>query len=327
MPEAQPTNPKIEELRARLQADAGSRLFYPLAEELRKVSRLEDAEQVLRQGLQTHPTYLSAWISLGRVLKERERHHEALEVLRKALTLDQGNVVAAKLAAQSYLAIGEKVEAIKKFKLVQALMPADEEIEETIARLDREINPEKFASPETVSAIPEPPSMPVEEAVGDRTETQPFGELFGESAGRGQEDLPQNEPLGELLETSLESAEEMAQEPAQTPIVEAVPVRGEHGAAVAAPENVFSESDGDEQPPMQTDPATTTLAELYERQGHVDAAIGIYERILEREPENRQVAERLQGLAASHRPAVEKLGGNRRTIQKLKAWREKVTRT
>ena len=60
------TNPKIEELRLRLKADPKSRLFFPLAEELRKVGGLAEAEQVLRTGLGSHPTYLSAWVSLGR---------------------------------------------------------------------------------------------------------------------------------------------------------------------------------------------------------------------------------------------------------------------
>src|SRR5450756_988400 len=63
---AQPTtNPKIEELRFRLKTDPKNRIFYPLAEELRKVGQLGEAEQVLRAGLAFHPTYLSAWVSRG----------------------------------------------------------------------------------------------------------------------------------------------------------------------------------------------------------------------------------------------------------------------
>ncbi|MCU1350346.1 MAG: hypothetical protein JWO56_3376, partial [Acidobacteria bacterium] len=44
---AQPAStPKIEELRFRIKADPKSRLFFPLAEELRKVQQLAEAEQV-----------------------------------------------------------------------------------------------------------------------------------------------------------------------------------------------------------------------------------------------------------------------------------------
>ncbi len=86
---AQPaTNPKIEELRGRLKADPKSRLFYPLAEELRKISQFNEAESVLRLGLSSHPTYLSAWVSLGRVLRDQKKNTEAAEALNKALLLD-----------------------------------------------------------------------------------------------------------------------------------------------------------------------------------------------------------------------------------------------
>src|SRR6202043_1009603 len=95
---AQPaSSPKIEELRFRLKTDPKSRLFFPLAEELRKIDQYTEAEQVLRAGLAQHPAYLSAWVSLGRVLRDANNHQDAVEALMKALTLDPGNVVAARL--------------------------------------------------------------------------------------------------------------------------------------------------------------------------------------------------------------------------------------
>ncbi len=146
------TNPKIEELRGRLKADPKSRLFYPLAEELRKISQFTEAESVLRGGLSSHPTYLSAWVSLGRVLRDQKKNSDALEPLNKALQLDPGNVVAARLLADAYLDLGEKVEAIKKYKLVYALLPSDDTLEGTIEKLETEINappiiPEAVDSP------------------------------------------------------------------------------------------------------------------------------------------------------------------------------------
>ncbi len=112
---AQPaTNPKIEELRFKVKTDPKSRLFYPLAEELRKVGQHAEAEQVLRGGLTHHAAYLSAWVGLGRVLRDQDKDGDAVEALKKALQIDPGNVVAARLMADAYLALGEKVEAIKK---------------------------------------------------------------------------------------------------------------------------------------------------------------------------------------------------------------------
>src|SRR3712207_4319095 len=139
---AQPaTNPKIEELRFRLKTDPKSRLFYQLAEELRKAGHFAEAEQVLRSGLAVYPAYLAAWVSLGRVLREQKNDTAAVEALSKAMQLDPGNVVAARLLADAHLALGDRVEAIKKYKLVLALLSGDEELKGTIERLERELNP------------------------------------------------------------------------------------------------------------------------------------------------------------------------------------------
>src|SRR5688572_19222351 len=163
------TNPKIEELRFKIKTDPKSRLFYPLAEELRKVGQFAEAEQVLRAGLTTHATYLSAWVVLGRVLKEQQKYADAVSSLNRALELDRGNVVAARLLAETYLAMGEKIEAIKKYKLVHALLPGDEDIEATIARLQQDLSPPAPANvplaapPEEdafAPAAPEPPPPP-----------------------------------------------------------------------------------------------------------------------------------------------------------------------
>ncbi|HEV8658349.1 MAG TPA: tetratricopeptide repeat protein [Thermoanaerobaculia bacterium] len=170
------TNPKIEELRFRIKSDPKSRLFYPLAEELRKINQFEEAEQVLRGGLANHPSYLSAWVSLGRVLRDQKKDSDAAEALNKALLLDPGNVVAARLLADAYLNLGEKVEAIKKYKLVLALLPGDEELEGTIARLDSEINAPAII-PEPVSGGQAPSPVPEEAApipTGEAPVAPPF---------------------------------------------------------------------------------------------------------------------------------------------------------
>jgi tetratricopeptide (TPR) repeat protein len=156
---AQPaTNPKIEELRFRLKTDPRSRLFYQLAEELRRSGQFAEAEQVLRSGLTVYPTYLAAWVSLGRVLREQKNDTAAVEALSKAMQLDPGNVVAARLLADAHLALGDPLEAVKKYKLVLALMPGDEELKNTIERLDRELHPIEPVAP--VVDISEPLASP-----------------------------------------------------------------------------------------------------------------------------------------------------------------------
>jgi tetratricopeptide (TPR) repeat protein len=138
---AQPaTTPKLEELRFKLKTDPKSRLFYQLAEELRKAGHYDESEQTLRSGLLVYPTYLAAWVSLGRTLREQKNDAGAVDALNKALQLDPGNVVAARILADAYLALGDKVEAIKKYKLVHALLPSDEELRVTIEHLERDLH-------------------------------------------------------------------------------------------------------------------------------------------------------------------------------------------
>jgi tetratricopeptide (TPR) repeat protein len=168
-----PTTPRIEDLRARLRLDPKARHFYPLAEELRKMGQLDEAEKILGDGLAHHPNYLSAWMSLGRIHAEKGEHRQAVDALLKALAIDPGNVVCAKLLATSYLALGEKVEALKKLKLVRAVMPGDEEVDGQIARLEGEIaeppgRPAGFAAP-----LPSEGPPPASDSVGDELPPEP----------------------------------------------------------------------------------------------------------------------------------------------------------
>lgn len=181
-------NDKIADLRIRASADPKSRHFYPLGEELRKSGALEEAESVLREGLANHPNYLSAWISLGRVLRDQNKHREAIEILQRAFSLDGSNVVTARLMAESYLALDDKVEAIKKFKLVRALLPPDEEVGHIIERLERELEPPAPPSP----IEPEPA---LEEPAGSASSFAPDEAVFdSEDAHQGADESIPEQP-------------------------------------------------------------------------------------------------------------------------------------
>ncbi len=366
------TTPKIEELRARLKADSKSRHFYPLAEELRKIRQLEEAEQILRDGIQNHPTYLSAWISLGRVLRDRLRDHEAVEVLKRALSLDGGNVVAAKLLAQAYLGAGDKVEAIKKFKLVYALMPSDEEVEREIERLDRELNPDKYPEVAAVAVAPEPdaPGPPVEAPFGlssDRNASS-SGAQFGIVPEPSRFDstdpdpfVMEDEPFGSTADATLSRLLEPSRSEAmEFPPPEAVP----DTAVLSAPEPALfdggagepeAEPFGDtaeteqarEEEPLSVGsgfdgaepdeevaasaapiPATMTMAQLYESQGHDEQAAKLYRQILEEHPDNDDARNALTRAESGSAPvaAAAPVSKNER-IRRLEMWRTRVARS
>lgn len=185
-----PSTTKIDDLRGRFKAEPKGRHFLPLAEELRKNGQLGEAEQTLLEGLKHHQNYLSAWVSLGRVYKDSGRLQDAVDALQKALALDGNNAVTARLLADTYLAMGEKIEAIKKYKLVNALVP-DADLQEQIEALDRELNPPAaavVASP--AAAADELPSNEAEES-GVPLSSQPADDSAAPLEGLSREpDVP-----------------------------------------------------------------------------------------------------------------------------------------
>lgn len=147
---------------------------------------LDEAEQALRAGLEQHPTYLSAWVSLGRVLRERGNGQGVIEVMTKALQIDPGNVVAARILADTYLETGQKVEAIKKYKLVHALLPQDQDVDALIEKLDAELNP----------PAPRPRPELAEDAAPASIEREDLSPSEWPPAGGSPEDLVSGEAAG-----------------------------------------------------------------------------------------------------------------------------------
>src|SRR3954471_5971447 len=321
---------KIEELQFRIKTDPKSRLFFPLAEEFRKNGKLAEAEQVLRTGLGVHSTYLSAWVSLGRVLREQHKNAEAVEALTKALQVDPGNVVAARLLADAYLDLGEKVEAIKKYKLVHALMPSDEELQARIDQLDRDLAP---APPSPVAPEPEPEpvlshttDVPFAAEPEPQPEPQPF---FAEEptevpfAAQSESPFDETTPILRTAETPFDTGDEipMAAQHDDSPFEEpsgytAAALEIEHpegmhietAPLVADVPTVWTEEAADVFAPAEAEPApqedddltaTTTMADLYVRQGLVDEARKIYQHMLERDPANGELRSKLDALDQS----------------------------
>ena len=266
---AQPTsNLKIDDLRSRIRLDPKSRVFYPLAEELRKIGQVAESERVLRVGLEHHPTYLSAWVSLGRVLRDQHKDAEAIEALKKALQLDPGNVVAARLLGDAYLTTGDKIEAIKKYKLLLALMPGDQDVEAIVEGLERELNPIVLATVEENEPGPASDSSemrtpahaaPAAESPAAAVDESPFAEAesFAPAAGvtpfapadhpmdetrpQARPQPPDESPWDDVAASPSPAAPPASEQPLGE--VQAPPVSSWHQAEPVAPE-----STGDDEP-------------------------------------------------------------------------------
>jgi tetratricopeptide (TPR) repeat protein len=326
---AQPaSNPKIEELRFRVKTDPKSRLFYPLAEELRRISRFDEAEQVLRAGLTYHAAYLSAWVGLGRVLREQDKHRDAVEALTKALQIDPGNVVAARLLADTYLDLGERVEAIKKYKLVRALLPADEELGGVIARIERELKPIaplEVAPPPPVYERLKTDQMPfmtdvdAESAIKKRQTEEATGDA--EPMRAAHADSPFEEPAPDYTAATLDVERPPGMHIESAPLAGDAPTPWHDDEAAS---DAFAPAAGTE--PVADDlTATLTMADLYVQQGLPDQARPIYEKILQRDPDNRAVRDKLESLTPLQ-PAKGETKEPNPKVAKLEQWLAKVKR-
>jgi tetratricopeptide (TPR) repeat protein len=129
---------RIRELKRRIAQDATSPLFIGLAEEYRAASRLSEAIRTLEHGVQSHPNYLSAKIALARAYLEAGQTGDAAALFSKVLEMDPGNLISARAIAEIALARGDRLEAIKKYKLYRALS-ADRSVEEIIGRIEADL--------------------------------------------------------------------------------------------------------------------------------------------------------------------------------------------
>jgi tetratricopeptide (TPR) repeat protein len=92
-------NPRIEELRRRVQKDPASIAFAQLAEEHRRAGEYDESIEVATAGLQQHPAYLSARVTLGRALIEVGRLDEAAAEFEYVVKAAPDNLTAVRQLA------------------------------------------------------------------------------------------------------------------------------------------------------------------------------------------------------------------------------------
>ena len=149
-------NPRIDELRRRVHQDRASIAFAALADEYRRAGMFHDAVETCRAGLQRHPAYVSARVTLGRSLVELGEFEEAREHLEQVLRSAPENLAAIRALADIHRRHGEPLESA-----IQAAVEASSAAQ-TAAR------PEATSSPsaQAVPAIPVRQVAPLVETRG-----------------------------------------------------------------------------------------------------------------------------------------------------------------
>jgi tetratricopeptide (TPR) repeat protein len=138
---------RIEDLRRRVQRDPASIAFAQLAEELRRAHEFDESVAICRAGLEIHPEYLSARVTLGRALLELNALDEAEEELARVLRSAPENLAAIRGLGEIHHRRGHLVEALAQYRAALALARNDPDLEEIVARLAKEVEPQKPAIP------------------------------------------------------------------------------------------------------------------------------------------------------------------------------------
>jgi tetratricopeptide (TPR) repeat protein len=161
------SNPRIDDLRKRLDKDPGSRLFAQLAEELRKDGELEEAIRVSREGLQKHPAYPSARMTLGRALLDTGDIAAARLEFETVLKGAPDNILASRFLGECLEGLGDLAGARDRYKATLALAPGDKQVTAHLRELESKLKASAAPSgPTTAAAEPSPvPPIPVARVV------------------------------------------------------------------------------------------------------------------------------------------------------------------
>ena len=134
-------NSRIEDLRRRVQKDPASIAFAQLAEECRRAGEYQEAVETCRAGLEIHPGYLSARVTLGRSLVELGQLDDAKRELSRVLDSAPDNLAAIRGLAEIHFRRGELPEALAQYRKALVLAPNDPDLEETVTDLSKQVEP------------------------------------------------------------------------------------------------------------------------------------------------------------------------------------------
>ncbi len=127
---------EIARLAERYNKDPKSRIFVQLADAYRKNNMVDEALEVLNQGLQHHPQYPLAYLILGKCYFDKRMYNQAKDALEKTIEFDPVNIVALRMLAQVCESIKDEACQIKAYKGIISVDPSDEMAKTKLAQLE-----------------------------------------------------------------------------------------------------------------------------------------------------------------------------------------------
>src|SRR5262245_8639934 len=291
-------NPIIDSLKDRIARDPFSRAFLQLAEEYRKEGRLQKASEVCLHGLQRHPTYPPARISLGRTYMEAGDLERAKQTFMEVLELQPENHLAAKLLAEIQKKMGDLNGAAATYRGILSYYPNDREVATLLQETQRggfPPAPTGALAPHPSAALPPPaPAAPSQRPIIEREAPGRPAQAKAVSrvplAGVHPPSRP-GTPLGRRSDPAPDFRTE------DLDVGPSPPSHASAGPPAATGRPAWPAFRAEEESQPSGDALhTNTPAELYLRQGLVDKATGVYRSMLRVDPANEKAARRLSAL-------------------------------
>lgn len=105
------------------QENPDSRVFAPLADLYRRLGRLQEAEEICREGIQRHPYYAGGRVALAHVLLDSSRLDEALAEVESVVTYYPDNLLARKILIRVLGGSDQLERARREFEALRVLAP------------------------------------------------------------------------------------------------------------------------------------------------------------------------------------------------------------
>jgi tetratricopeptide (TPR) repeat protein len=261
---------EIKKLYERWEKDKSSKIFAALANALRKMGLYDEALKVLNEGILRNPDYAEGYIVLGRINIEKGNINEGIETLKKAIEFDPYNVVAVRLLAECFENIGDLKSSLEYYKKLKNLDPFFENIDKKIEEIEKKLEipekkieeisvfEEKIIEKEEEKILEEMPLPPeLEEMVIEKEEK---GIIFEEFEKEEVPPFLTEEKVSILDELEKEEAiyEEVKEEKIEIPEIE--------------------------------------KAKIFEEKGFFEKALEIYKGILEKEPHNEEIKNKIREI-------------------------------
>lgn len=131
-------NEDIGQLEERFERAPESRLFAPLADAYRKEGRVDQAIEIVEQGLERYPEYASAHVILGKCFYDKGATERAKAEFERVVELDRENMVALRFLGNILLAEGNREGAAARFRALLQIDPTNEEAAATLEEMENE---------------------------------------------------------------------------------------------------------------------------------------------------------------------------------------------